>query len=55
MEQSEPASAAKPAKRKRSKNGSEIKLLQEATYSEKDRLHIAHSEYISQEWKDHPG
>jgi hypothetical protein len=25
----------------------EIKLLQEATYSEKDRLHIAHSEYVS--------
>jgi hypothetical protein len=96
MEQAETASAVKPAKRKRSKNGSnpdgcqkkvsgdtlkairqisdkankkqfgrrvldseilslavslvtdkEIKLLQEATYSEKDRLHIAHSEYVS--------
>jgi hypothetical protein len=29
----------------------EIKLLQEATYSEKDRLHIAHSEYISRNGK----
>jgi predicted DNA-binding protein with PD1-like motif len=29
----------------------EIKLLQEATYSEKDRLLIAHSEYISQNGK----
>lgn len=29
----------------------EIKLLQEATYSEKDRLHIAHSEYVTQNGK----
>jgi hypothetical protein len=29
----------------------EIKLLQEATFSEKDRLHMAHSEYVSKNGK----